>query len=269
MIKKIIIFLIFLLIPNISFAKAPPLGTGSLVPANIMIMLDNSGSMAWDLGGSPLTSTSDVLHWPTWIDHDSKGNLYVMNTPKNYSDKFIQVFKPDGTFVKGIIGYDHIYPVDKNKLSGGQRYFDIYKDQIYVVEQSQFNLRVLDLNGNHIRNRRIERVSYGGYEHKPAGIAVTENYIYIGLFSDFQRFTRYYSARAPGTRAIQIYDRKTLRYIKSVYNVNWNGVQGLKVNNDGTKLLVSSYYFHRVCVHTISGTSIGSCQQIHDFLDSL
>ncbi len=46
MIKKILItiFLVFL-IPNNSFAKAPPLGTGSLVPANIMIMLDNSGSI--------------------------------------------------------------------------------------------------------------------------------------------------------------------------------------------------------------------------------
>jgi type IV pilus assembly protein PilY1 len=262
MIKKIIIFLIFLLIPNISTAKAPPLGTGSLVPANIMIMLDNSGSMAWDLGGNQLSSSSSLLNWPYWIDHDSKGNLYVMNVPKYYSDKFIQVFEPDGTFVKGIIGYDHISPVDKNKLSGGQWYFDIYKDQIYVVEQSQFNLRVLDLNGNHIRNRRIERVSSGGNEHKPAGIAVTENYIYIGIFNDRQRFSRYYSTSNPGTRAIQIYDRKTLRYIKSAYNVNWNGVQGLKVNNDGTKLLVSSYYFHRVCVHTISGIDIGSCQQI-------
>ncbi len=51
MIKKILItILLVFLIPNNSFAKAPPLGTGSLVPSNIMIMLDNSGSMAWDLG---------------------------------------------------------------------------------------------------------------------------------------------------------------------------------------------------------------------------
>tara|TARA_B100000029_G_scaffold149052_1_gene144337 strand:- start:515 stop:4225 length:3711 start_codon:yes stop_codon:yes gene_type:complete len=262
MIKKIIIFLIFLLIPNISSAKAPPLGTGSLVPANIMIMLDNSGSMAWDLGGTPLTSTSDVLHWPTWIDHDSKGNLYVMNNPRYYSDKFIQVFKPDGTLLKQFMGWDHIAPVDLDKLSGGQWYFDIYKDQMYVVERSNFNLRVLDLNGNHIRNRRIERVSDGGSTHYPAGIAVTENYIYVGIFSDRQRFSRYYNWRNPGTRLIQIYDRKTLRYIKSVQNNDWNGIKGLKVNNDGTKLLVVSEHFHKVCVHTINGINVGGCTTI-------
>ena len=42
MIKKILIaILLIFLIPINSFSKAPPLGTGSLVPANIMIMLDN------------------------------------------------------------------------------------------------------------------------------------------------------------------------------------------------------------------------------------
>jgi type IV pilus assembly protein PilY1 len=258
MIKKIIIFLIFLLIPNISFAKAPPLGTGSLVPANIMIMLDNSGSMAWDLGGAPLANDSAILNWPRWIDYDSKGNLYVMNHPKYYSDKFIQVFKPDGTLLKQIVGYDNTSPVDLNKLSGSQHYFDIYNDQIYVIERNTFNLRVLDLNGNHIRNRRVERLSEAGRTHYQSGIAVTENYIYTGVFSDWQRF----AAGKRGTRVIQIYDRKTLAHVKTVQNVNWNGTKGLKVNNDGTKLLVVSEHFHNVCVHTISGTDIGSCQKI-------
>ena len=130
MIKKIIIFLIFLLIPNISTAKAPPLGTGSLVPANIMIMLDNSGSMAWDLGGTPLSSTSDVLHWPTWIDHDSKGNLYVMNTPIYYSDKFIQVFEPDGTFVKGIKDLGNSFEAETLVLHKSSKTNKVVKNKI-------------------------------------------------------------------------------------------------------------------------------------------
>ena len=67
MIKKILItILLVFLIPNNSFAKAPPLGTGSLVPSNIMIMLDNSGSMAWDLAGAQLSSDS-YLNFPTDI----------------------------------------------------------------------------------------------------------------------------------------------------------------------------------------------------------
>ena len=59
MIKKIIIifFLIFS-ISNNAFSKSPPLGTGSLVPSNIMIMLDNSGSMGWNLAGNELSSSS-------------------------------------------------------------------------------------------------------------------------------------------------------------------------------------------------------------------
>ena len=53
MIKRIIIsILLTFTITNISFSKSPPLGTGSLVPSNIMIMLDNSGSMGWDLNGN-------------------------------------------------------------------------------------------------------------------------------------------------------------------------------------------------------------------------
>ena len=80
MIKKILItILLVFLIPNNSFAKAPPLGTGSLVPSNIMIMLDNSGSMAWDLAGAQLSSDS-YLNNPTDIETDSAGNVYVLQT---------------------------------------------------------------------------------------------------------------------------------------------------------------------------------------------
>ena len=101
MIKKILItILLVFLIPNNSFAKAPPLGTGSLIPANIMIMLDNSGSMAWDLGGSQLSSDS-FLNLPTDIETDSAGNVYVLqqgftynsDTRKHYR---MHVFNADG-----------------------------------------------------------------------------------------------------------------------------------------------------------------------------
>ena len=47
MIKKIVtLLLLILFFSNNSFSKSPPPGTGtSNVPANILIMLDNSGSM--------------------------------------------------------------------------------------------------------------------------------------------------------------------------------------------------------------------------------
>ena len=71
-----ILFCVF--ISNV-FAKSPPLGTGALVPTNIMLMLDNSGSMAWDLSGNQLTSNSFLTN-PTDINVDSKGNIYVWSS---------------------------------------------------------------------------------------------------------------------------------------------------------------------------------------------
>ena len=104
MIKKLNIILVFsfLFITNL-YSKAPPLGTGSLVPANIMIMLDNSGSMAWDLGGNQLTSGS-FLSYPTDINVDSQGNIYVIGGFVSYEGKSyrMHVFNSDGSIKKKI-----------------------------------------------------------------------------------------------------------------------------------------------------------------------
>ena len=85
MIKKIIVSILFtFIITNISFSKSPPLGTGSLVPSNIMIMLDNSGSMGWDLNGYQLSSNTDFLNNPSDIKTDSQGNVYVFQGSNSY-----------------------------------------------------------------------------------------------------------------------------------------------------------------------------------------
>ena len=69
--KIALVGILFCLFISNVFAKSPPLGTGALVPTNIMLMLDNSGSMAWDLSGNQLTSNS-FLNRPTDINVDSK-----------------------------------------------------------------------------------------------------------------------------------------------------------------------------------------------------
>ena len=53
--KRFYIFLIIILFWNVnSYAKNPPPGTGATnVPANILIMLDNSGSMGWQTNSHP------------------------------------------------------------------------------------------------------------------------------------------------------------------------------------------------------------------------
>ena len=58
MIKKLAVFIFFTLVVNQNvYSKTPPPGTGSAnIPANILIMLDNSGSMGWDINGNYISS---------------------------------------------------------------------------------------------------------------------------------------------------------------------------------------------------------------------
>ena len=71
--KLIIIYIIFFLNVNYVTAKSPPPGTGtSDVPANILIMLDNSGSMRARL------SSGQSLLYPEDVAVDSSGNIYIL-----------------------------------------------------------------------------------------------------------------------------------------------------------------------------------------------
>ena len=81
--SKIIFFFIISLLTTQANAKNPPPGTGtSDVPANILIMLDNSGSMA-----SKLFSSVEV-YYPLDVATDSAGNVYVLE----YYNNRIKVF---------------------------------------------------------------------------------------------------------------------------------------------------------------------------------
>ena len=124
MIKKILIaiFIVFIITYN-SFDKAHTIGTGSLFPSNIMIMLYNSGSMAWDLGGTPLSSDS-FLNLPTDIETDSAGNVYVLqqgftynsDTRKHYR---MHVFNADGELQRQMLEYGGTH---NNRICGTSYY---------------------------------------------------------------------------------------------------------------------------------------------------
>jgi len=70
-------------------AKNPPPGTGtSDIPANILIMLDNSGSM------SAKMYNSVQVYYPLDVATDSSGNIYVMEYYNSNPQALEQVRAP-------------------------------------------------------------------------------------------------------------------------------------------------------------------------------
>ena len=91
-----IIFSLFL-ITSLSevYAKNPPPGTGTTdIPANILIMLDNSGSMSARLAGAV------QIHYPVDVNVDSNGNIYVLE----YWNNRIKKFDSSGNYLKSFGG---------------------------------------------------------------------------------------------------------------------------------------------------------------------
>jgi len=88
---------LLLLLAFTAEAKSPPPGTGKAdVPANILIMLDVSGSM------SSQTNTSKRLYYPTDTAVDSKGNIFVSEL---YYHR-IKKYDSAGKLLKTIGGYE-------------------------------------------------------------------------------------------------------------------------------------------------------------------
>ena len=76
---RLLFFLIFIICNSkYSFSKSPPPGTGTAdVPANILIMLDNSGSMAWDINGRERYANTSYVDRPIDVVRDDNGDIYV------------------------------------------------------------------------------------------------------------------------------------------------------------------------------------------------
>ena len=101
--KKLIITLILfiLILSNKAYSKLPPPGTGtSGVPANILIMLDNSGSMSWDINGNYISSWRTLVSYPMDVAIDSSGNIYAIEL----NTRRIKVFDSSGSYVRQIGG---------------------------------------------------------------------------------------------------------------------------------------------------------------------
>ena len=139
-------------------AKNPPPGSGTAdIPANILIMLDTSGSM-----NSKLYSSVQV-YYPLDVATDSSGNVYVME----YYNNRIKVFDSSGAYLRSFGGYG-------NGCNQWQyaRQFTIYNDVIYIADTYGRKVKSFTLTG-----QCKDIWSTGQYPH---AIAANSNYVFVG-----------------------------------------------------------------------------------------
>ena len=140
-------------------AKNPPPGTGtSDIPANILIMLDTSGSM-----NAKLYSSVQV-YYPLDVTTDSAGNVYVME----YYNNRIKVFDSSGAYLRSFGGYG--YGCNQWRYA---RQFTIYNDEIYLADTYNKRVLKLGLNGQCIRTGATVFMN-------PHAIAVNSSYVFVG-----------------------------------------------------------------------------------------
>jgi type IV pilus assembly protein PilY1 len=192
-----------------SEGKSPPSGTGTAdVPANIMIMLDNSGSMDWGL-----------LDRPIDVAVDTSGNIYVLEYVKGQ----ISVFNSSGALQRicgdNTKGYKLNYP----------RQLTVYNDSVFVADTG--NKRIIRINKDTCVLTGWTAFNLGGAE--PNTVAVRGNNIIYTSLSNGWFFV------LENRSAYTIDSNNASSNIQYFNGTNFaSSATGLHIN--GNKLLVSS-----------------------------
>jgi type IV pilus assembly protein PilY1 len=211
--RKLVYIIIFSFLATVANSKNPPPGTGTAdVPANILIMLDDSGSM------NARVRSSSALYYPTQVQTDSNGNMYILD----YSYTRISKYDANGNFLKSFGRWGYGCEQWTNAWD-----FKIYNDQIYITGGYWYDrtIRILNLDGKCIKQSSRYTIPFT----YARGIAVTNNYIYI---------RDYYNRIAK-------FSRSTLRLIntQTFSNRQLYYSYGLSVNNAENKLIAGNGYW--------------------------
>ena len=218
--KKIILLIIVSIVAFQAQAKNPPPGTGtSNIPANILIMLDNSGSMS-----STLYSSVQVYN-PLDVATDSSGNVYVME----YYDNRIKVFSSSGSYLRSFGSYGS----GCNQWQYA-RQFTIHNNIIYLADTYGRRIKKLSLTGGCISN------ASASYSY-PHAIAVSSGYVFVGhAGNSISTYTQ--SLGSLGNQSIST----------SYLNYSW----GMSLNPSGTKLIIGDYVSNRLLELNVSGNQV-------------
>ena len=216
-----IIFSLFIFLVSFQAqAKNPPPGTGtSDIPANILIMLDNSGSMSAKLYNSV------QVYYPLDVATDSSGNVYVME----YYNNRIKVFDSSGAYLRSFGGYGS----SCNRWSYA-RQFTIYNDQIYIADTYGRRIIKISLTGQCIQTRATL------YQY-PHSIAINSSRIFVGNSgSSIEKFT---------TNGMY---QSGYQHLSGYVNYAW----GMSMNSAGNRLLVASFYGNKISEFSVAGASL-------------
>ena len=172
-IKKLIFSLFFLLLATENlFAKALPPGTGiGDVPANVLIMLDKSGSMGWRMGGG-----TAAMRYPYDADADSNGDIIVSQYNRDGVKKFVYAssssdtgFGNNGVSGKGNSKYEGNSNCKTSYSYSGEVYNDVFYTTAYY-ERAVVAIRASD-------GRCLNKYNLGG---NPYNMTMDGKKMYVG-----------------------------------------------------------------------------------------
>ena len=227
--SKIIFTLLLLFASFQANAKNPPPGTGtSDIPANILIMLDNSGSMSAQL------YSSVQVYYPLDVATDSSGNVYVME----YYNNRIKVFDSSGKYLRSFGGYGN----SCNRWRYA-RQFTINNDEIYIADTYNHMIKVLDLNGRCKRQDGIYSPAQRAYY--PHAIAVNNNYVFIGFGLVHGRIAVMHKSNLKTA----VWGPQNLN---SYHRYGW----GMSLNSAGNKLMVADYDRNQIIEFNVNGYTL-------------
>ena len=223
--SKLILLLLLVCFSNTVEAKNPPPGTGTAgLPANILIMLDNSGSMGWQI------QAAITFNYPKSVQLDSSGNIYVYE----YMYRRVKVLNSSGSIIRTIY---NSYGTGCNQYKHAF-HMRIHNDQIYFADYTGRKITVLSLTGQCIKQ--------GYLPYRPQSMAVGSSYIYT---YDHNR------------KCIDIYNNgSSIKYNKSWCDPTrgyrlWD-IPVLELNSSNTVLAAVDFGRNRVSVFNVSGANL-------------
>jgi Tfp pilus tip-associated adhesin PilY1 len=224
--KKYYFFSIILFILSGSFqsmAKSPPPGTGtSDIPANILILLDKSGSMDWDASGN---TTNVQYPLDVAVDPNTQ-NIFV----SEMVNARLKVYNSSRTLLKTIDRFSGCYY--QNSFARPRGLF--VKDNIlYVVDELSRSIVYLRLSDILTNPTATGCVNFTSNSFTPDSVTAFGGRMFVSspreiiLYNFPDKFNGAYSSS----------DSRVIRTINATY---LNGVRGININSSGTKLVTAS-----------------------------